>query len=296
MPPPTTSKSAAHAAFTLVELLVVIGIIALLISILLPALGKARQHSQTVACLSNLRQIGQAAAMYASQNGGYTVPGYGDESGPRTSNGVPLDAENYATVLVNTHCLVAPSVEGGVKSGPNMRSSVFHCPAGLGDGIATFLQPGITTPLPTSRAAGLAQEPWRVQSKTTGVILDTWYGINANRDAYKAHQAPCRRLPDDGGVVPPDWTLPKLVQIRGASEMVFLFDGTFCNLYYEADRISARHNNYRATNILFFDGHAATYETASLPGGLGPNPNGTDMFTIAILAKYPGTRWRLDQP
>jgi prepilin-type N-terminal cleavage/methylation domain-containing protein len=63
-------------AFTLVELLVVIGIIALLISILLPSLNKAREAATRTQCLSNLRQIGQYYNMYASSFGGYVPIGF----------------------------------------------------------------------------------------------------------------------------------------------------------------------------------------------------------------------------
>jgi prepilin-type processing-associated H-X9-DG protein/prepilin-type N-terminal cleavage/methylation domain-containing protein len=61
-------------AFTLVELLVVIGIIAVLIAILLPTLGRARKQAQTVQCMSNLRQLYTLTVLYTSTFNGYTMP------------------------------------------------------------------------------------------------------------------------------------------------------------------------------------------------------------------------------
>ena len=70
----TRSRKPIHG-FTLVELLVVISIIALLVSILLPALNKAREQAKVVVCKNNLHQMGIAISVYAADNDGHLVPG-----------------------------------------------------------------------------------------------------------------------------------------------------------------------------------------------------------------------------
>ena len=64
----------SRRAFTLVELLVVIGIIAVLVAILLPALSQARKQAKAVNCMANMKSIGQALAIYSGDWKGWTFP------------------------------------------------------------------------------------------------------------------------------------------------------------------------------------------------------------------------------
>jgi prepilin-type N-terminal cleavage/methylation domain-containing protein/prepilin-type processing-associated H-X9-DG protein len=95
--------------FTLVELLVVIGIIALLVSILLPSLGRAREMSRRTACVSNLRQLGMAMIMYADENKG-RLP---NSNPPQTVS--DWAATNYVLVSLNDIYVKSPAT--------------FHCPS-----------------------------------------------------------------------------------------------------------------------------------------------------------------------
>lgn len=67
--------------FTLIELLVVVAIIAILIAILMPSLGKAREQAKQVYCMANLRQIGIAVAIYVDENQQYLPPRGGSSPG-----------------------------------------------------------------------------------------------------------------------------------------------------------------------------------------------------------------------
>lgn len=81
MEKPRSTPQTIKKAFTLVELLVVVGIIALLVAILVPSLQQARELANSSVCQANLKTVGLAMLLYTADNDYYMPPYYGDLSG-----------------------------------------------------------------------------------------------------------------------------------------------------------------------------------------------------------------------
>jgi prepilin-type N-terminal cleavage/methylation domain-containing protein len=125
--------------FTLVELLVVIGIIAVLISILLPTINSARRQAAAAACLSNVRQLCAAVIMYTNDNKQTLPNGTFDNSTGYSPRGAGLPAYSGLTPGTPTYTYqtlptyVRPFVGDQIKKYIGSKVDAFRCPAAPAD-------------------------------------------------------------------------------------------------------------------------------------------------------------------
>jgi prepilin-type N-terminal cleavage/methylation domain-containing protein/prepilin-type processing-associated H-X9-DG protein len=121
-----STSLAARRGFTLVELLVVIGIIALLIGLLLPSLNKARDAAQQIQCLSNMRQVAMGFVNYANENDG-SIPGTFYQ-GPINLDWVGRNNANY---LANPGAYSHPLQKSVLGPYLGNNDQVLTCPKGM---------------------------------------------------------------------------------------------------------------------------------------------------------------------
>lgn len=235
--------------FTLVELLVVIGIIALLIAILLPALNKARAQAKMIACQSNMRQIGQALFTYAADHKGVMPP---VEIEPGVG-GYPF-GDYFAYMLVRGNYV------GGQRAldATTDNNSVFRCPEAIDEQMGAWPGPDEPNTCIQNFQWTAMFDPNGRQIMMQDVAVKCWYALNAGNQNY----LPIVWATKDGLL-----KNAKRINVKRASELVLMTEGAAWNQFYRVSRIAGRHgaklNDGRDayTNILFFDGHVAAYPT-----------------------------------
>jgi prepilin-type N-terminal cleavage/methylation domain-containing protein len=242
-----------RVAFTLIELLVVIAIIAILASLLLPALTQAKQKAQMIKCRSNLRQIGIGMKLYLDDNQHTFPPAESQQLDPRANpNHIHANYLGGRDVPGNSlrakDRLLAPYVSA---------ADAFRCPLDCGWNGTPKLRPTVFDSLGSSyRFNGYLQ----LEYQNAKVAQDPQYNLGLKKESWPPY--PDRFIVMHEVAAYP-WHLPdgsptvQVTQWHGASNPGRMFDPT---------TIRAARDKFTAP-VLFVDGHSQQCDfTANLKG------------------------------
>lgn len=275
--------------FTLIELLVVVAIIVILMAMLLPALQSGREQARSVVCLNNLKGIVTAEFFYQQDNNGaITVSDYRNGS------------SGWTGILVGLDYAKAPMFEpDNNKANPSVPitpiKTIFRCPNGIDDMTNDAAQ--VTSMVSYTNPAGA--RPWQTDIWTKGLpalpkgkaygVVNSWYMANASSGGAGNAGAwlPMWRVAGDNDTS--NWSaIPKISKIPVPGRTVAFGDGMSLINPYNDFRFNARHLNWKACNLGFWDGHAETASIKQLP--VPKN------WTVSALNKINnGFIWRVDQ-